>query len=53
MKLTKDEFKLAKQEFDQEGYIVFEELISADEVADYITALEPYLSKDEIGRAHV
>ena len=28
MKLTKDEFKLAKQEFDQEGYIVFEELIS-------------------------
>ena len=50
MKLTKDEFKLAKQEFDQEGYIVFEELISADEVANYIAALEPYLSKDVKGR---
>ena len=46
MKLTKDEFKLAKQEFDQEGYIVFEELISHDEVANYISALKPYLSKD-------
>ena len=50
MKLTKDEFKLAKQEFDQEGYIVFEELISRDEVANYISALKPYLSKDVKGR---
>ena len=50
MKLTKDEFKLAKQEFDQEGYIVFEELISHDEVANYISALKPYLSKDVKGR---
>ena len=44
MKLTKDEFKLAKQEFDQEGYIVFEELISADEVADYIAARSNVIS---------
>ena len=50
MKLAKDEFKLAKQEFDQEGYIVFEELISPDEVANYISALKPYLSKDVKGR---
>ena len=43
--LNKEEYKKAKKKFDDEGFIVFENLISSNEVEEYLNALDPYLKK--------
>ena len=48
--LNKEEYKKAKKKFDDEGFIVFENLISSDEVEEYLNALDPYLKKNIKGR---
>ena len=49
-KLSKEEYKKAKKKFDDEGFIVFENLISSNEVEEYLNALDPYLKKNIKGR---
>lgn len=48
--LNKEEYKKAKKKFDDEGFIVFENLISSNEVEEYLNALDPYLKKNIKGR---
>ena len=48
--LSKEEYKKAKKKFDDEGFIVFENLISSNEVEEYLNALDPYLKKNIKGR---
>lgn len=48
--LNKEEYKKAKKKFDDEGFIVFENLISSNEVDEYLNALDPYLKKNIKGR---
>ena len=48
--LNKEEYKIAKKKFDDEGFIVFENLISSNEVEEYLNALDPYLKKNIKGR---
>ncbi len=48
--LNKEEYKKAKKKFDDEGFIVFENLISSNEVKEYLNALDPYLKKNIKGR---
>ena len=48
--LSKEEYKKAKKKFDDKGFIVFENLISSNEVEEYLNALDPYLKKNIKGR---
>ena len=48
--LNKEEYKKAKKKFDDEGFIVFENLISSNEVEEYLNALDPYLKENIKGR---
>ena len=43
-------FAEARQQFDEEGYIVFEDVMSAEEVEGYRNALLPWLDQDLKGR---
>ena len=43
--LNKEEYKKAKKKFDDEGFIVFENLISSNEVEEYLNALDPIFEK--------
>jgi ectoine hydroxylase-related dioxygenase (phytanoyl-CoA dioxygenase family) len=50
MKLNDKDYKEAKKEFDREGYVVFENVLSSNEVREYLNALQPFLKKDIKGR---
>ena len=39
-----------REEFDQRGYIIFENVLSADEIANVRDALQPFLDKEISGR---
>lgn len=50
MVLLEDEFKAKKAEFDRDGYVVFENVLSSKEIDIYINALKPFLQKGVKGR---
>jgi hypothetical protein len=43
-------FAAKREEFDREGYVLFESVLTANEIADLRTALAPYLAADVSGR---
>lgn len=43
-------FEDAKAEFDERGYVIFENVLSSDELRDIEVALEPFLGSDLRGR---
>lgn len=45
MYLNKNDFQIAKEKFNDCGYIIFEELLSNEDVSKYVSALQPYLIK--------
>ena len=50
MKLSKEEYLESKKIFDEEGYIVFQNVLNKGEIEAYFRALDPYLTKDVKGR---
>lgn len=50
MYLNKNDFQIAKEKFNDCGYIIFEELLSNEDVSKYVSALQPYLIKNIQGR---
>ena len=50
MQLSKEEYLESKKIFDEEGYIVFQNVLNKSEIEAYFRALDPYLTKDVKGR---
>ena len=46
MQLSKEEYLESKKIFDEEGYIVFQNVLNKGEIEAYFRALDPYLTKD-------
>ncbi|WP_339340009.1 phytanoyl-CoA dioxygenase family protein [uncultured Oceanicoccus sp.] len=49
-RLNNKDYKEAKKAFDREGYVVFEDVLSGNELTEYLNALQPFLKKDIKGR---
>ena len=45
-RLNNKDYKEAKKAFDREGYVVFEDVLSGNELTEYLNALQPFLKKD-------
>ena len=50
MYLNENDFQIAKEKFNDCGYIIFKEILSNEDVSKYVSALQPYLIKNLQGR---